>query len=378
MAQTTHNPPTDRPAAIAVRPPGGGPDPNQWVRIRRTLLIGAGALALALGLLGLIVIAARPLALLLLAIVLGEALNPPANWLSRWMPRAAAVLLLYALLILGLGAVAWFTLAPLVEQARALVAQLPILVERIQDFIDREGATLEALPIADILLGQIQNVGAAVLGVPLALVSGLLDVVLVVILSIYWLLTAPRTMRFALSLFPPERREATHSFFSELGQTMGGYVRGVAINMVLIAVVIYIGLTLIGVEFALVLAVLSGLLEIVPILGPIIGGVIIVGFALLDSLTTAIITLVFVLIVQQFEGNVLTPFVMRSQTEIPPLLVLIALILGGSIGGLLGVLVAIPLAGAARVVMLRLVAPALRRWTGAPPPETQRAEAAEA
>jgi predicted PurR-regulated permease PerM len=332
-----------------------------------TILPHAAALALGLGLLAAIWLFARPLALLLIGMTLAQALAPLAARLTRWMPRSAAVIAIYLALIAAVIGTSWLALAPLVTQSRGLIGQLPALVGRMQSWLAREDERLAAIPLAETLVAELQGMVNQLVAVPLTLASGVLDTILVLFLSLYMLLAAPRLEGFVLSLAPPERRGWTRALLEDVGQTMGGYVRGVFINMLVIGVVVYLGLALIGVEYALVLGLLAGLLEIVPIVGAVISGAIIVAIAfLLHSPQMALITLVFLLVVQQVEGNILTPNVMRSQTDIPALLILVALVAGGGVAGLLGALVAIPLAGALYVLTRRVIAPAIRRRTGAP------------
>ncbi|MCU0490176.1 MAG: AI-2E family transporter [Chloroflexaceae bacterium] len=340
-------------------------------RAWRISLIAAGGLALALGSLALLWLFARPLALVLIAIVLGEALRPIVNGLSRILPRALAVVLTYLLVVVGLGAAVWFALSPLIEQVQDLIFQLPQIGFEVGLWLQQQDERFDAIPIISTLVNQVQQLGGQLVGLPLTLVSSLLEIVLVGFLSLYWLLSSPGLHRFALSLFPPERHSEVASVLHEMGRNVGGYVRGVAFNIVIIGLLTYLGLLWIGLPFPLVFGVIAGLFEIIPIVGPIMGGTIIVLFALTQSWTTALITLAFVLVLQQIEGNILTPWVMRSQTEIDPLLVLVALLIGGSVGGLLGAIVAIPLAAALRVLIKRVVAPAVRRWSGAPEPEPE-------
>ncbi len=132
---------------------------------------------------------------------------------------------------------------------------------------------------------------------------------------------------------------------SEMGRATGGYVRGVGFNILIVTVLNYLGLLWIGLPFPLVFGLMAGLFEIIPIVGSIMSGAIIVVFALTLSWTTGLIVLAFVLLVQQIEGNILTPWIMGCQTDIDSLLVLIALTLGGAVGGMLGAIVSIPLAG---------------------------------
>jgi predicted PurR-regulated permease PerM len=360
----------ERPRATVRERDGFGIEAAGHPEMARALwhlvLPGAVALALGLGLLGAIWLFARPLALLVIGVTLAQALAPLAGWLYRWMPRGAAVIVVY-LTLLGVAlAVGWFTLAPLVGEARSLVDQMPALADRAQSWVTREDERLAAIPLAETLRAELQGMMNQLLAVPLTLASAVFDAILVLFLSLYMLLAAPRLERFALSLLPEHRRQHARDVIEDMGRTMGGYVRGVFINILIIGVLVYLGLRLIGVEYALVLGLLAGLLEVIPIVGSVISVVLIVTIAfLLHSPHTALITLVFLVIVQQIEGNVLTPNVMRSQTDIPALLILVALIAGGGVAGLLGALVAIPLAGALYVLTRQVIAPLVRDWTGA-------------
>jgi len=152
-----------------------------------------------------------------------------------------------------------------------------------------------------------------------------------------------------------------------MGQTMGGYVRATGINGVIIGAMTYVGLLVIGVEYTLVLAVLAGLGEFLPVVGPIFAAIPAIAIALIESPQQAIVVTIFYIALQQLESNLLVPFIMRQQADVPPLLSLFALLAGSALGGLLGAIVAIPLAGALRVLVVRVLAPAEREWSGAEP-----------
>jgi predicted PurR-regulated permease PerM len=189
-------------------------------------------------------------------------------------------------------------------------------------------------------------------------------------------LAAPALRRFVLSILPEEHRDYADETFHEIGQTMGGYVRGSVIQGLIIGVLAWVGLSIIGVDYPLVLAIIAGFGELIPVLGPIIAFVPIVGISLLDGFTTTIIAVVFWIAIQQFENHILTPGIMHSQTQMSPLLVIFAVFLGGQAGGIVGALVAIPLAGAVKIVVVRVLAPWIRRWAGISPPDEDQSEAA--
>lgn len=343
-----------------------------WLRL---VLLGALTLALGLGLLELFQLLARPLGLLFLGLVIATALLPLVDWLNRGLPRLLAVLLPYAAVLALIGAATYFMAPALVAQAQAALNYLPDLTAAAWSWLTSQELVRDGR-LMDAIIGRIDAALSAVTNVPLAVTSALIEVIAVLFMSAYWLLAMPRLRQFTLGLAPEGRRAELAGLFGAMGQTMGGYLRGVVIDSVVIGVVSYLGLVILGVRFPVVLALVSGLLEGVPYLGPILSGAAAVAVALLDGPEKALLTLVFWIVMQQLENNLLVPYVMRSQTDIPPLLVIFAIIAGFAIGGILGALVAIPLSGALRVLALRVALPIFRRWTGAetievevPPPQ---------
>ena len=333
----------------------------------RAAIVGAVALLLALGGLEVLQCLARPLALLLAALVIAAALAPIVGWLDRWLPRTLAIALIYLLLLLVLGGIGWLVVPVLLDQLVILAAQLPALIERARVLLDRYDR-FNSYGLVSALQSRTGGLLGRVVALPLALASSVLEAVLVVTMSAYWLIALPAARRFALSLVPAARREGVGETVGAMGHALGGYLRAVVIHAAIVGTIVYGGLSLIGVEYPLVLAVIAGLGELVPILGPFLAAVPALGIALLDSPRQALIVLVFYLIMQQIESNLLTPYIMRRQVAIPPLLTLFALLAGGALGGILYALLAIPLTGALRVLLLRAIAPAVREWTGAGEP----------
>ena len=333
-------------------------------------LVGAVALALSLALLWLAWMFARPLALLAAAVILANALEPVVDWLMRWMRRtfAIATIAITAFVAIAVGVA---VIAPNVRgQVQDVAQNLPMLIERAQQlaqqWIPVTGGLGQALlqPSGGEGGGESGSGGSGLTSLPLAIVSSAFEVMLVVFLSLYWLAALPALRAFVLSLLPPDRTEETRSILEEIGQTMGGYVRGVLIEATLIATIVFFGLWLIGIQYPLALAVLAGIGEFMPYVGPILAAAPAVLLALLESPTHALIVLGFYVGLQLVEGYLLFPLVVGNQSEIPPLLIILGLLAGGAVGGVLGALVAIPLAGALRILVLRVAAPAIRRRTG--------------
>lgn len=344
----------------AARTPGPGarrgPAARRWLW---PLALFALALPLTFKLFALIWLLARPLALLTLAIVLAEALAPLVALLARRLPRALAIGLIYLALILIAGAVAWVVVPGLISQAREIGANAPDTIAMARRWIDHFGV-VDSGRVEDFVAARAGQFSDQLVALPLNAFSSAFEIVAVVFLSVYWLIEAPDLRRFALSLCPESRRAGAAAMLSEMGRSMGGYVRGAMLNALIIGGLAYAGYLVIGLRYPLVLALIAGMLEVVPVLGPIIAAIPTVLIALLDSPTKGLIVLAFWIALQQLEGHIVTPNVMRSQTDVPQLLVLFALLAGGTLGGILGALVAIPLSGAVRVLVLRALAPAIR------------------
>jgi predicted PurR-regulated permease PerM len=330
----------------------------------RLALVGAAALVLGFAAVAALWLLARTLVLLILGITLAAAVSPLVSWLERWLPRVVAVVLIYLiglLLVLAAGAI---ILQPLVNQAQQFSDRLPDVIQRLEELFNRQNGLTDR-NLFDTLSSQVGNVGSYLVSLPVAIVSGAVEILFTVIISIYWLIAAPKMRDLILSLFPEDQGERIYEVLYEMGRSMGGFVRGTALDGLAVGILTYVGLLVIGVDYALVLGLLGGMLEVIPNLGPVIATIPTVAVAWFQSPTKGLIALAFMIVLQQLENHLLLPNIMRSQTEISPLLTILALFTGGALGGFIGALAAIPLAAALRVFVLRVVAPAVRRQTGA-------------
>lgn len=327
----------------------------------------AVAIVLGLGALDLVRLLAVPLAVLIFGLTLAAALAPMVAWLERRMPRPLAILLVYLLVIVLLVALVWAIVPSLVQQVQDLGNRMPDLIERARQFINRWRGNLTGDSFTNTLFSQLSNLGSLLLRLPLAVSTAIFNILLILFISFYILLETSGMQRFLLSLFPEERRPRINELVTTMAQAMGGYIRGVVINGVIVGALTFVGLLIIGVDFALAFGVMAGLFELVPVAGPIIAGLIIVGLTFLQSPGQALAALIFMVILQQVENNVLVPHIMRSQTDVSPLISILALFAGGAIGGLMGALIAIPIAAVLRVLIRQVLAPAIRRQTGAEP-----------
>jgi putative permease len=327
------------------------------------LVVGA-ALALGLGLLEAVQYLAYPIGLLIAAVVLATAVAPLVDYLERWVPRAAGTALVYLLLLLVASGSVWLTVPRLIDEAQTLLVQAPAWITDLERTLERW--TSSARPgTLDALRAWLTGSVSLLVMLPLQIGSALFELVIVVVMSAYLAISLPDLRRFALSLFAQDLRGQAADVLAEMGRTMGGFVRGTLIDAAVVGVLVYVGASLLGVRFALVLAFISAVGELVPTVGPILAAIPAVALALLDSPTQALLVLALYVAIQQLETHLLLPLIMRNQADLPPTLAIFAVLAGGYALGILGALIAIPVAGALRILVLRVLAPYVRRRSGA-------------
>lgn len=331
---------------------------------RDTMLL-ALAIALGLAVFSLSELLARPLLLVLAAIVVASAIAPVAGFVERWMPRVVGVLAVYLAVVAALGAMGWLIVPALVEQAQQVVDRAPELATDAERWLEGRGVPLEG-NIGDRIRSALTDGAETILFLAPSTFSAGLEILLVVAMAAYLTVSGPSMLAFVLTLLPPDRRDYARDTLAEVSQTMGGYVRGSLIDGLIIGTITWVGLMLLGVDFPVVLALVAFLGELIPVLGPLLAAAPAIGIAATDSLGLAIAVGAFYLVLQQFESYVLLPSIMKQQADIPPLLTLVALLAGAALAGFMGALLAIPLFGGAFVLFRRVAVPALRRESGAP------------
>jgi predicted PurR-regulated permease PerM len=340
-------------------------DRNSDIRQRWDLFLPlSSAVFLALAVLFCIHTFARAICVLVLSITIADALAPIVRRLNQHLSRTLAVALVYIAVISALGLIAFFVAPALASEIISFVDRAPDILNGVQKKIGNSipGFSLPAgITGADLARNALQY-GVTI---PVKVGAGLITSALVFFLSFYWLLAAPSIDSFIRSLFPARSQPEVRRLMSEMSRAMGGYLRGVAINAIVIAALIWVGLHFAGIDYAFPLAIIAGIGEFIPYLGPVLSSLPALAVASLQSPGKALAVAIIYLAVMQIEGHVLTPNIMKSQTNVPQVVVIIALFAGGAVGGVMGALVAVPLAGAIIVLTSRVIAPGIRSWTEA-------------
>ena len=274
---------------------------------------------------------------LAIALLIAAVLNPPVSRLSKIkIPRALSILVIYILSLGILGGAIVLILAPLVEQTTSFANSLPEYLGRISMPFLIEGDLLGQFT------SQLGSMPANLVKFSISVFSNILTVLAIFIFSFYFLLSRTKLEGFLAGLFGEEIGREYIPMIDELEGRLGGWARGQLILMLIVGVANYIGLTLLGIPFALPLALLAGVLEIVPTLGPIIASIpaMIVGFGISPVAGFGAAILSF--LVNQLENYILVPKIMERSAGVNPIITIIAIIVGFRLAGVAGAILAVP------------------------------------
>lgn len=292
--------------------------------------------------------------LILFAIVLASAMEPLADYLHiRRVPRAVSVLAVY-LLFLGLVAlVVSSIIPPVIDQFRLLADNLPMYINDFQQRYPSIATVFGTNDLSRVLNDLITGGGQeSVVSRTVGVFNGFFAFVTVLVISFYLVVSKEQGMKdFIRSIVPHSRRDMVTGLVNKIQRKMGLWVLGQLILSLVIFVFTFIGLTILGVKYALVLALLAGLLEVVPYIGPTLSAVPAFFFALMQSPALAVGVIILYILIQKAESYVLVPKVMEKTIGTSPLVVLIALLVGFKLAGVIGLLLAVPLSGAIMVVI---------------------------
>ncbi len=280
-----------------------------------------------------------------------------ADWfIAKGLNKTLAAVFSYLILILFLAVVLFLIIPPLVFQIKGFVEQFPKYVSELNylySVSDLPGVKTEDLTA--ILSNQIAGILTNSVNLIFNTVNVLLNFLTVAVLSFYMLIERERIKNNIFRLFPNLPKERVTSLAHKIEKQVGGWLKGELLLMFIIFVVTFVGLTLLRVEYALPLALLAGLLEAVPVIGPILSAVpaIIVTFAV--SPVAALGVIVLYIFIQQLENNFLVPKIMQGVVGINPLLTILALLIGANFFGIIGAILAVPLAAIVQVVIYDLL-----------------------
>lgn len=272
-----------------------------------------------------------------------SALNPAVTFLEKKrIPRGVASSLLLLLILFAISGILASIIPALIEQTRSLATQIP-------DIIDRLG-----IPSIDqrVISDQLGSLPGNIARIVIATFSNLIAVFTLLVVTFYLLSERAHLHRYFTIFFGDNKmEEKAEQFVNKLEHRIGGWIRGQLALMFIIGILSYIGLNLLNVNYAFPLAIIAGILEIIPSIGPTVSMIPAVLIASATSPVTAIATIALYFLIQQFENSIIVPKVMQKAVGVKPLITIISLMIGFKIAGVLGAILAIPTYLAIRLVI---------------------------
>jgi predicted PurR-regulated permease PerM len=314
---------------------------------RMVIDISLSAILKVVGVIALIIFLIKVRDILLImyvVLILVAALSPVVDKWSRKMSRPLAIALLYLLIFSVLALIIILVFPPLISQ----IGDLSQLFPQYTKLFDTS-AILNVGPgkvPADLsgAFNQIISISNQFFSATRGVFEDVIAIFTIIVLSFYLLLEQHGAKKLLVKYLPLKEREAVISISQKIGYKMGSWMRGQLLLGLIIGVIDGIGLIILGVPFALVLAIWAGFTELIPYVGPVLGAIPAVAIAFLQSPILGVLVLALYVVVQQLEGNFLVPKIMQKAVGLSPVIIILAMLVGGRLAGLLGIILAIPTA----------------------------------
>ena len=304
----------------------------------------------------------QPIGWLLTATFLAIALSGPVNFLNRFMKRGFAITLVYLGLLLvpvGIGAI---VVPPIIDGANDLAENAPEYAQDVTGFVDDNKTLRDINEDYDLtekieeeaakLPSKVGDAAGVLRDVGFGLVNSIFALVTILILTAFILGGGRRWLHFGLRFVPENRAGRLERVFDRVGRAVGNYVAGALAQATIAALTAYVVLEILGVPFAAPLALIIFFLDLIPLIGATIGAVIVGVFTLFQDFPTAtIIWAVYSILYQQIENNLIQPQIQKRAVEINPFLVIVSVLFGSALLGVVGALVAVPVAASIQIAL---------------------------
>ena len=297
----------------------------------------------------------------MIALFLALALNPLVGWIERHSPlgRGPAIAVAYlilAIVIVGVGA---SFLPKLIDEVNGFVQALPNYVDDLTHGRGRLGFLETKYHVVEKVRAQVENGGAtkvlglsgAALSVTKSVITIIAATITIVFLTFFMLLEGGAWVERVYTLFPERSQERWRKVGHDIYRTVGGYVTGNIVISLIAGTSATVVLLVMGVPYAVALGLLVAILDLIPLAGATVAGVIVVLVAFLHSVPAGIVLVIFVIAYQQLENHFLQPVIYGRTVQLSPLAVLISVLVGAELAGVIGALAAIPVAGSIQVIV---------------------------
>jgi predicted PurR-regulated permease PerM len=328
-----------------------------WGRLRDQCLVGLAVIAFLWVGSQIIGRVLHIVVVLLLVLVLAYALEPPLSWAQRVLPRVLAAVLIYVF-ALALIAGGILLIAPaFIQQSEGLAEKLPGYLNQLNGY-----QPLAGIDIWGSLRAIAQSTVSSAVDVLTAVAGGIVDTILVLVLGFWFMVDGHRMAQFATQLFPSAQRDKARFVQDTVSQVLGAYIRGQLLMAAIIGTSAGLGSWLLGVHYPVLIGILAFFFELIPMVGPILASLPAVMISLTQPLPLVCYVVIFFVVMQVIENNVLAPRITGGAVGLHPVVALLAIVVGADLGGIVGALFAVPVAGVASV----LIAAVWKGWRGEP------------
>lgn len=335
----------------------------------RGWLIGVAIVGAAFVLWNVLAGALSALLLLFTAVLFAAGMRPIVDRMGKRMPYGAAVGLAFGIVIILTVVIGVVLVQPVGAELVKLVQSLPDYVNSLQQqlaaaqryFENDQTARQLAAALSGSAGGVASAIGFHVLSGTALIATSIGDLVLILLLAIGWMLSSGELEQFVLSLMPTGMRSDWHDAFAEIETRLSAYVQGVVINALAVGIPMGASLAFLGVPYALLLGFIAAIFQGIPMVGAVISGPIILAVVLAASgWAKMLIVLVIFTIIQTIDQNVLSPIIFGQRVQLSFLLIILSTIIGGTLLGIAGAFLAVPAAAVLQVLLVRILAPAIR------------------
>jgi len=291
-------------------------------------------------------------AVVLFSVVVASGVEPAARWFQKYrIPRVLAVILVYLIAFSITGIMFYLVIPPIFSELSNLSAsnpsylQKPLALKTIQQYLPELPASISGL-LLSFAQGAKEYVGEISSGffqATTAAFGGALSFALIIVLSFYLAVQEKGIENFLRIVTPVSHEKYVVDLWFRSRDKIGGWLKGQILLGVLVGVLVFLGLTLLRIPYALTFALLAAIFELIPIFGPVLASIPPIAVAFLQNPSTALAVIALYVIIQQFENHLIYPLVIRKTVGIPPIITILALIIGAKLGGFFGVLLSVPI-----------------------------------
>ena len=286
------------------------------------------------------------LIILFIAVIFVSALSPLVKFFIKLkLPKVLSIALTYIIIIATVTGLIVSIVPPLIEQSSKLVVASPALVAQFFNVTNLDRS---------IFSQELTNISKNLFSITLSIFDNLVTIIFLLVLSFYMLLEKEKLETRLASLFG-SKEERVKLLIVKIEEKLGAWLQGQLILSLVIGILSYIGLTLLNIPYALPLAMMAGIMEVIPVIGPIISALPAIFLALTISPFLSIAVAVMYLVIQQLENNLIVPQVMKRAVGLNPLIVILAIAIGSRLLGIAGALLAVPLAVVIQIIAAEII-----------------------